>query len=182
MLGLFRNKHDSAAAALYDVILAQARQPELFRDHGVPDTVEGRYDMMVLAAFLIMRRISAVGDGGPAIAQATIDRFFTEMDRALREMGVGDLGVPKRMKSIAGLYAGCSQAYAAALAQSGDEALVAAILRNVFEGEGRRRPSTEALARYVRQLDRALAHASDAEVVAGRLALPRATLAEAGAP
>ena len=182
MLGLFRNKHDSAAAALYDVILAQARQPALFRDHRVPDTVEGRYDMMVLNAVLVIRRVSAISDGGQALAQATVDRFFTEMDRALREMGVGDLAVPKRMKSIAGLYAGCSQAYAAALAEPDDGALAAALLRNVFEGDEGHRLDAEGLARTVRATEKVLAQACDSDVMAGRIALPRSALVEAGAP
>jgi cytochrome b pre-mRNA-processing protein 3 len=182
MLGLFRNKHDAAAAALYDAILAQARQPELFRDHGVPDTVEGRYDMMVLNAFLVIRRVSAVRDGGPALAQAAVDRFFAEMDRALREMGVGDLAVPKRMKSIAGLFAGCSLAYAEALAEPGEGALVAALLRNVFEGDPSHRADAEALALSVRATDRALAAASDADVMAGRIAPTRSALAETDVP
>jgi cytochrome b pre-mRNA-processing protein 3 len=182
MLGLFRNKHDSAAAALYDVILAQARQPALFRDLGVPDTVEGRYDMMVLHGFLVIRRVSAIPDDGAALAQATVNRFFTEMDRALREMGVGDLAVPKRMKSIAGLYAGCSQAYAEALEKPDDGPLAAALLRNALDGDERRRPEAESLARYVRAVDRALAATSDTDVVKARLVLPQPGLAEAGPP
>jgi cytochrome b pre-mRNA-processing protein 3 len=97
-------------------------------------------------------------------------------------MGVGDLAVPKRMKSIAGLYAGCSQAYAAALDEPGDGPLAAALQRNLFEGDRQRDREALALAGHVRAVASALAATPDAAVIEGRFTLPRPVMAEAGAP
>jgi cytochrome b pre-mRNA-processing protein 3 len=162
MLGIFRNRQrDALVSRLYGEIAAQARHPALYLDYAVPDTLEGRYDMMVLHAFLALRRLGHGDDGHRRIAQELCDRFFTEMDRAFREMGVGDIGVPKRMRSIAEIYAGASGAYAAALAADGEDAagtggaLAAALSRNVY---GQDSPSDDALrlAHYVRSCERRL--------------------------
>ena len=94
------------------------------------------------------------------------------MDRALREMGVGDLAVPKKMTKIAELYAGCSQAYAAALAETDNEALVAALVRNVYEGRAAMVPQASALAAYMRAASAWLAHLPEAELVDALPAFP----------
>jgi cytochrome b pre-mRNA-processing protein 3 len=173
MFGLFRNRtRDAVAARLYAALTQAARHPVLFVDHGVPDTVEGRYDMMVLHLFLLVRRLQTGSIEVREIGQTVCDRFFTEMDRAMREMGVGDLTVPKKMTKIAKLYAGCSQAYAGALAKAGNEALAAALLRNVYEGEASRAPKAAALAAYVRAAAASLEGAPEAELVDASLPYP----------
>jgi cytochrome b pre-mRNA-processing protein 3 len=174
MLGIFRNRQrDALVSRLYGEIAAQARHPALYLDCAVPDTLEGRYDMMVLHAFLALRRLGQ-GDGDQRrVAQEVCDRFFTEMDRAIREMGVGDIGVPKRMQSLASVYAGASGAYTAALAEGAEgaagtgDALAAALSRNVY-GQGRPSDVALRLADYVRSCDQRLA------------SLPVATLVDHG--
>jgi cytochrome b pre-mRNA-processing protein 3 len=157
MFDLFRKKHEAASARLYAQILAQARKPALFVDHGVPDTIEGRYDMMVLHVFLVVRRLSRDEEQGRKAAQALCDRFFLEMDRALREMGVGDLTLPKRMKSIAELYSGCAAAYASALDAGDRGELDRALSRNVYDQPGGTDPRAVGLGDYVRRAEDALA-------------------------
>ena len=157
---------------LYTALAQAARHPALFTDHAVPDTVEGRYDMMVLHLFLLVQRLQAGSAEAREIGQAVCDRFFTEMDRAMREMGVGDLTVPKKMTKIAELYAGCSQAYAGALAKADDEALIASLLRNVYEGQAPMAAHAAALAAYVRAAVARLASAPEAALVAAALPYP----------
>jgi cytochrome b pre-mRNA-processing protein 3 len=174
MFGLFRNKvRESNAERVYSEITAQARQPFLYIDLEVPDTVEGRFDMMVLHVFLVLRRLADAGAPLVADAQAVCDRFFTEMDRALREMGVGDLTVPKRMKSIGELYAGCSAAYAAGLAEHTDEVLIAALSRNVYDLPGEISPFAPGLAAYVRRVEASLQQAAPAAILTGHVPFPR---------
>ena len=157
MLRLFRNRQrDALVSRLYGEIVASARHTALYTDYGVPDSLEGRYDMMVLHAVLALRRLGEGDVEDRRIAQAVCDRFFTEMDRAFREMGVGDVGVPRRMKSIAELYAGASAAYAMALADTGDALLTAALSRNVYE-QDTPPPEAYGLADYVRLCERRLA-------------------------
>src|SRR5262245_47652746 len=92
-----KDPNSSAATieALYGMIVAQARLPVFYADFGVPDTVNGRFDMILMHLWLVLRRLHAVGD--TATAQGLFDHFCSDMDANLREMGVGDLTVPKRM-------------------------------------------------------------------------------------
>lgn len=117
--------------AIYGMIVAQARQPAFYAALNVPDTVNGRFDMLVLHLWPVLRRLKAVGAAD--LAQGLFDRFCTDMDGNLREMGVGDLTVPKRMQAFGEAFYGRTAAYDAALA-AGDEALAAAINRNVLNG------------------------------------------------
>ena len=104
--------------ALYAALMAQARRPDFYRDYGVPDTLDGRFDLLVLHVVLLLRRLRE-DEVTRALAQDVFDVFFRELDRALREMGVGDLGVPRRVKTMAEVFYGRARAYDAALA-SGD--------------------------------------------------------------
>ncbi len=135
MLGRKRaqNRREAAIAhSLYGAIVTQARAPAFYRDFGVADTVDGRFDMIVLHAFLLFERLKALGPDGVALAQEVVDLFFLDMDRSLREMGAGDLSVPKRVRTMAESFAGRSTAYHDAVAKADRGALAAAIGRNLF--------------------------------------------------
>lgn len=133
---------------LHGEIVAAARDPALFTDYAVEDTFEGRFETLVLHAIIVLRRLRALPEPGPQIAQDMTDGLFRHFDAALREMGVGDITVPKRMKTIAEAYLGRAKAYQAALDQDG-LALAAALSRNVYAGKG----DGARLARYVAELD-----------------------------
>jgi cytochrome b pre-mRNA-processing protein 3 len=136
--------------ALHSRLVAAARDPALFlAPYGVPDTVEGRFDLLVLHATLMLRRLESLPDPGPEIAQDLVDAFFAHLDAGLREMGVGDLTVPKRMKKLAEAFAGRGAAYRAALTQD-DETFALALARNIY---GSRDADTRAhaLASYARR-------------------------------
>src|ERR1700759_3106086 len=82
--------------AIYGMIVTQAREPIFYRDLGVPDTVNGRFDLLLLHLWLLLRRLRNVAHGGVELSQALFDRFCEDMDDNLREMGIGDQTVPKR--------------------------------------------------------------------------------------
>ena len=152
MLGLFRGKKRCKRCPdLYRRSSRRLVKPALFLDHEVPDTVEGRYDMMVLHAFLVVHRLAADPEAGRQTSQAVCDQFFPEMDSAFREMGVGDLAVPKRMKSIGELYSGCASAYARALGSEDRGELVTALSRNVYDDPSGLDKRAAPLADYVRR-------------------------------
>jgi cytochrome b pre-mRNA-processing protein 3 len=155
ILNLFRRKPDNEPVErLYAQIMAAARRRELFLDgYGVADTVDGRFDLVALHLFLVTRRLAALPQPGPDLAQALTDRIFLGFDRAFREMGVGDLAVPKRMKKLGADYTGRCAAYAAALAPGG-EALDAALARNVYGSADA--TVAQRLARYVLAAEKAL--------------------------
>ncbi|MBP0579008.1 ubiquinol-cytochrome C chaperone [Labrys sp. LIt4] len=179
MFGLFRNRaRDAQIARLYDQILAQSRDPALFIEGRVPDTVEGRTDMMLLHLFLLMHRLNDEQGEIREIAQGVCDRFFAELDRAMREMGVGDLAVPKKMRKIADIYTGCSSSYGNALHKPDDEELTQVLLRNVYARDEARLPQARALAGYVRRASNALGDASLASLASGSLPFPTPALGE----
>lgn len=118
--------------ALYGTIVAQARSKAFYRDYGVPDTVDGRLDMIVLHLVLVLRWLSRGQVALPPVGQALFDRFCQDIDDNFREMGVGDLAVPKEMRKVAEAFYGRAKAYEAAFAGVDAQALAASVARNVF--------------------------------------------------
>lgn len=114
---------------LYGVIVAQARLPSFYLRYGVPDTVDGRFDLIVLHLFLVVERL---GDAGASLAQPLLEAFCRDLDDNLREMGLSDLAVPRRMRSYMEAYYGRSEAYRTALASGGVQACAQALARNVY--------------------------------------------------
>ena len=121
--------------AIYGAIVAQARQPAFYADLGVPDTVNGRLDMVILHLWLTLRRLRAIGDAA-GLGQALIDHFCSDMDDNLRELGTSDLKVPKRLLEFNEAFYGRARAYDEALAAGGQEPLTAALNRNIYAGQG----------------------------------------------
>ncbi len=154
---------------LYGMIVAQARLPSFYRDYAVADTVNGRFELIVLHLALVLDRLA----GSPelqAIGQGVFDRFCQDMDHNLREMGIGDLKVPKEMRRLGEAFYGRSQAYRAAWAETDDGALVEALARNVYGGEAAA-PAAR-LAAYIREALRALGALPPERLAAGELRFP----------
>ena len=172
ILNLFRRTpRDDTIASLYGAIVAQARHPAFYQLYGVPDTVNGRLEMIVLHAVVLLSRLEA--EGGPArrLGQAVFDHFCSDMDANLREMGVGDMAVPRKMKAIAEAFYGRKRAYEAAMAAPGTEELVAALGRNVH-GNAADAPGAERLAAYLREAVRGLAAVDGAALLRGHIEFP----------
>jgi cytochrome b pre-mRNA-processing protein 3 len=133
MFHLFRRSPSNhSIASLYGTIVAQARAAPFYRICGVPDTVNGRFEMVVLHTVLVLRRLEKEPLPLRRIGQELFDRFCRDMDGSLREMGVGDLAVPTKMRKIGEAFYGRQAAYGAALAADHPEPLVAALERNVL--------------------------------------------------
>ena len=119
---------------IYGMIVTQAREPLFYRDLGVPDTVNGRFDLLLLHLWMVLKHL-APKPAGTELSQALFDRFCEDMDANLREMGVGDLAVPKRMRAFGEAFYGRAAAYDAALTVGG-EMLAEAVRKNVLDGQG----------------------------------------------
>lgn len=126
-----RSQADMDAERLLEAVTAASRQPALFGEGRIPDTLEGRFELMALNAGLALIRLRA-GSGLEALAQAFTDKLFRLWDAGLREDGVGDLVVPKRMRKLAGAFYGRLDAYAGPLALTDEPALAAALARNIW--------------------------------------------------
>jgi cytochrome b pre-mRNA-processing protein 3 len=185
MFRLFRPRFQAATIdSLYGVIVAQARVPDFYEEFGIADSVDGRFELVVLHLALLTRRLDREPEGA-ALGRALVDRFGRDMDDNLREMGVGDLTVPKKMKRMFEALYGRTRAYQSALESAhddtgcgtGSEALETALQRNVFAGRG---GAVARLAAYVRRTAHELDAADGRQILAGRLAFPppRAILAD----
>ena len=147
--GSRRSRFERAGFRLYGAAVAAARQPYFYAVLGVPDTLDGQFDLLALFAFLLIERLRPQPEPGPALAQAVFDAMFSDMDVNLREMGVGDLSVGKKVKAMWDGFHGRSIAYATALATGNEAVLEAAIARNVWRGASPPPGSAATLARLV---------------------------------
>jgi cytochrome b pre-mRNA-processing protein 3 len=126
---------DPIIAALYGAIVAQARRPAFYRLYRVPDTVTGRLEMIIVHLDLVLQRLRDESVELRVLGQRLFDRFCTDMDDNMREMGVGDLAVPRKMRRIADAFYDRQRAYRIGFEAADDEQLAAALGRNVFAGE-----------------------------------------------
>jgi cytochrome b pre-mRNA-processing protein 3 len=162
----FRKPHAPSRGtieAIYGMIVTQAREPLFYRDLAVPDTVNGRFDMLVLHLWMVLRRLKPI-EGGMGLSQALFDCFCDDMDANLREMGVGDLTVPKRMQAFGEAFYGRTAAYDLALAAS-QEPLAQALCKNILNGEAIEK--ARQLAQYAEAAIAALAGLDEATLRSG---------------
>ena len=143
MLNMLRKSKERrlTAARLHAALVARARDPVFFARFAVKDTLDGRFDLVVLHAWLVLRRLNAAD---PSLSQAVVDAVFVGFDEGLRELGAGDIGMAKRVKKLAGAFYGRTRAYDEA---QDEAAMTAALIRNLYRGAAE--PSAHALARYV---------------------------------
>lgn len=158
-----------SVAAVYAQLVAQSRQPAFYLHCGVPDTVDGRFDMLALHAFLVIDRLAGQGAEEAAFAQALFDHLFADMDVNLREMGVGDLSVGKKVKQMAEAFYGRAQAYRDGLNSADTVVLSAALRRNLFRSSEPSRSEVDAMAAYVRRQHAAIAEMPAEELLAGEV-------------
>jgi cytochrome b pre-mRNA-processing protein 3 len=167
------------ALRLYSAIVEQARRPEFYLRAGVPDSLDGRFELISMHVFLVMSRLREGGEEGAAFAQALFDTMFAEIDQALREVGVGDLGVGNRVKFMASGLLGRVEAYRAGLAAP-PPALEEAIRRNLFGTVSAADADVIAMSDYLRREAAAMAGVTPADLMAAKLAFGPAPPGSAG--
>jgi cytochrome b pre-mRNA-processing protein 3 len=165
-----RRRIARTATELYGSIVAAARRPEFYRTLGVPDTIEGRFAMLVIHLFLVIERLSKAHEGAESFSRALIETFITDMDDTMREIGIGDMGVPRRVKKAAAALYERMIAYRTAMAAPGEDELFEALARTAAPGTPNR--AFPALVAYMRTASAALASRSEPDIVAGRFSFP----------
>jgi cytochrome b pre-mRNA-processing protein 3 len=156
LLGRSGGRQQSPAEKLYYRLLKLSRQPEFYTKGGVPDSFDGRFDMLCLITMLVMRRLRQL-DGAGDLSQQLFDALFADMDLTLREMGLGDLGVGKRVRTMSEAFMGRLKAYDSALQEKDNKGLQEALQRNLYRGQSSQPEAVEAMAGLVRHLDSQLA-------------------------
>jgi cytochrome b pre-mRNA-processing protein 3 len=163
-------------------IVAAARRPALYHALAAPDRIDGRFELLTLHAGLVLRRLKELGGVGDAMAQDLVNSVFLHFDDTLREMGLSDIAVSKRLKAMGGAFYGRNAAYAAALDEESTASLAAALSRNVYGAAGSEAATDAgALAGYVASLDAALAAIPIEAFATGRFRFPLGSIA-AGDP
>ncbi|WP_374570227.1 ubiquinol-cytochrome C chaperone family protein [Phenylobacterium sp.] len=133
---LFRPRGPQAAAKrLYAAVVAQARTPGLYVELGAPDTVEGRFELYTLHVMLLLDRLRGQGQAAAEASQALFDAYVQALDDALREMGVGDLSVGKKMRKLGEAFYGRAKSYEAAFAELPQTAALIALLERTVYAE-----------------------------------------------
>lgn len=169
LLSLFQNKDQ--AYAIYGKIVTQARNPVFYQDLGVADDIDGRFDMILLHLFIVDRRFEKEGDAGRKIRRQMQEALISDMDRSLREMGVGDMSVGKEVKKMGAAWFGRVKAYSSAiLADAPKPDLEAAIRKNIYKGD--ETPHAEKLADYTLEALQKLARYSLADMTASNFEFP----------
>ena len=166
---LDKSKTRKVATSLYITVVNQARQPFLYTNLGVPDTFDGRFNMISLHVFLVLRRLKSNYTRSEKTSQALFDIMFADMDQSLREIGVGDLRVGKSVKAMAATFYGGVSAFEKALRDGSDVILIDAIKRNVFPKEQSVKTKSEKIAKYIHLLKLQLDEMSLDDILAGKL-------------
>ncbi|HEY8950065.1 MAG TPA: ubiquinol-cytochrome C chaperone family protein [Rhizomicrobium sp.] len=133
----------SLGAEICTAIGTRARNPVFFAELGVPDSIDGRFDLVVLHAWLVLERLQELGMKD--VSQGVVNSLFASFDESLRELGVGDIGIGHRVKKMADAFYGRLSAYSEA---NDSAALKNAIVRNVYRGQAGHDAQSDALAHY----------------------------------
>ncbi len=167
------------AVSLYEALLLRAREPVFYADWGVPDTMAGRLEILEVHLAALFRRLTPIAPHGPDLWRDTLDYAMSEIERAMREVGVGDVTVPKKMRRVAESFYGRARAYGAALDARDRAALAEALARNVYPDapapDTQHRPPAGGVLALVDDLvalDAALAATPDTDLMGGQLTLP----------
>lgn len=173
MFGLFKKSiAETAWEKAYRGVVTQARSPVFYTRDEVPDTPDGRFDMIMLTAFLVMDRLRHEDQAAQDFSQAMFDAMFKDMDRNLREMGIGDVGIPHRIKGMAQAFFGRIKVYQEGLDSDSTGVLVDALARNLYRGT---EPAPEAVARMASFMRRARTHlaaVSTDQIMLGDVSFP----------
>jgi cytochrome b pre-mRNA-processing protein 3 len=162
-----RNAIRASAELAYSRVVEQARRPAFFTAYGVPDTLDGRFELICLHAFLYLHRLKGEADAA-SLGQQFFDTMFADFDRSLREIGTGDLSVGRQVNRMAEGFYGRVRAYEDGLA-NGDSALVGALDRNLYGTASTTPDRVERMAVYVRREAARLADAPVATLLSGAI-------------
>jgi len=171
LLPFWRSPDSRSIAALYGAIVAQARSPAFYADYGVADTVQGRFDVIVLHLVLLLRRLAGLDGPRRGLGQRLFDAFCRDLDDNLREMGIGDLAVPKHMRRFGEAFYGRQAAYLAALDASDPRDFEKALARNIL-GIAGIDGAAVCLARYARAVLQELDAQEDSALIRGDVVFP----------
>ncbi len=173
IFSLFRKKNQNQTIVdrQYAALTSSARVPFFYSDMGVPDTVMGRFEMLSVVMILFFRRTGRSDGSSRGLAQEIIDAFFQDIDHSIRELGIGDQGVPKRMKKLASMFYGRLEAYSASIDAGDADGLAEALRRNIHPQKDSA-PDMLALAHWMLRAEQQLSSLPEDDIARGQAFLP----------
>lgn len=175
MFGYFnrKRKNREITERTYREIARCARRPDYYSGMNVPDTVMGRFEMISIMMVLFLRRADRGSEALRQLSADVVDHFFAELDHSIRELGVGDLSVPKRMKKLARMFYGRAEAYTGLLDDRDSRGLAEALRRNIHPGAdaGDRNADMDRLAGAVIEIDDVFSGQDERAILAGDMVL-----------
>ena len=174
IFGLFRKRNHNQIIVVrqYEALTSMAREPVFYTDYGVPDTVMGRFELLSVMMILFFRRVRSAATSGQELAQEIVDAFFEDIDYSIRELGIGDNSVPKRMKKLAGMFYGRLESYAGAMDADDRAALAMALQRNIYPKANEAAASMAALADWMMIAEAHLTTVTEDQIATGLATLP----------
>ncbi len=166
----------NVAHQIYFTTVSQSRKPTLFSDLEVPDTLDGRFDLVILHISLVLRRLRSSGESGKQLSDALFTVMFDDLDQTIREMGVGDIRVGKKVKAMARAFYGRCLAYDSALDSNDNEALEKALCKNIYGLNTVTSPKSGILSHYVKDVVIKLDTQKDQDLLEGRIKFPQIDL------
>jgi len=158
------------AQKLYLKIVQQSRRQEFYLQGGVADTIDGRFDLLVLNVYLVMRRLKDIGPGAGKLSQALFDEMFSNLDGDLREMGIGDLSIGKKVQKMAEAFYGRVEGYEAGLKHKDPAVLKEALMRNLYRATPVAGTSVDLMYDYMSRQSQSLAEQAPADILTGEVA------------
>ncbi len=166
-----------SSTELYGRVVAQARDARFYRDLQVPDTAEGRLEMILIHLVLVLRRLQRDGAAGAKLARALAERFVTDVDDCLREMGVSDIKVPQKVKQAAAALYDRTRDYGSALQAQDPQQLAQPLVVHVYADDGEHRADDALqLAQYILDMEDRLANIPSGTEPGDKLEFPQSTL------
>lgn len=174
IFSLFRRKKSNQRVIIrqYEAITEAARHPVFYSHWDVPDTVMGRFEMISLHLVLYFRNSRRAGDVAAKLAQEIVENFFQDVDHSIRELGVGDAVIPKRMKKLGKMFYGRAKSYEEALNKADKPALNEALRRNIHPKLADNAPAMDRLTDFIFHADQELAAVGDKNFVDGTVTFP----------
>ena len=167
-----KSKNHLAIDKMYEKIVALSRNKKFYVKLNVPDTIDGRFDMLLLFTITVVYRLSKIDPDGKILAQQLFDRFFTDLDYSLRELGVGDVGVSIKIKNMISAYLGRQKVYCNAFSNNNLVYLIDSLNNNVFRNTDINKKNIKSLALYCFILLKKLDNYKNKEILSGNFQFP----------
>ena len=169
---MFFKKKNKVIDSIYEKVVSISRKKFFYRDLEVPDTLDGRFDMLILFTIIVVYKLTLIKPKGNDLAQELFDFLFKDLDRSLRELGAGDIGVANRIKKMSSAYLGRQKSYCEAFDSNDLDNLIKSLNNNVYRNVIVDKEKIKLLALFSFQVVKKLNNYQEHEILEGNFDFP----------